>query len=240
MYPFLGVLLWILVSSCSQLSRIDGAYDSESSLHIFTDTYAVAVFGGITSSQFGPEYEEASAIVISMFVMLTLVFFIIFMNAMIAFISEEFANMLDYQAAILAKENASIIVDMYCAMSSEERRRIENQCKWVYKLFKQSDLEKTEPTSGDSGDADGRRVMKKDIQSTMKKLTQLKHENSEMRSSLDRIEKENSLIRKGSSDIKSSLQRLEKENGELKATLEKLVIMIAESESSSGSTGTGH
>ena len=93
------------------------------------------MFDAISSSQFGPEYEEASALVISMFVMLTLVFFIIFM---IAFISEEFANMLDYQAAILAKENASIIVDMYCAMSSEERRRIENQCKWVYKLFKQS------------------------------------------------------------------------------------------------------
>ena len=94
-----------------------------------------AVFGSFESSEFASEYEAASTVVLVHFIALTLIF-MIFMNAMIAFISEEFANILEYKKAILAFEKACIIVDLYCAMSEEERKRIEEECKWVYKLIK--------------------------------------------------------------------------------------------------------
>ena len=156
MYSFLAVLLWILLSACSQLTRLDDALDSKRPIHVFADTYVTAVFGAIESSEYGIEYTEASELALFLFIILSLIF-IIFMNAMIAFISEEFANILDYKAAILAREKACIIVDMYCSMSDEERKQIEDQCKWVYKIFKQTDLNKMDSGST-ADDADGRRA----------------------------------------------------------------------------------
>ena len=81
----------------------------------------------------------------------------------------------DYQSAILAREIACLIVDMYELMGKEERERLEKEHKWTYKLFKQSDLDKL-VTGGMSSDddADGRRATKLDIQ---KSVESLKNEN---------------------------------------------------------------
>ena len=231
MFAFLVVLLWILLSACSILTRIDGTFDSTKIIPVFTDTYATAVFGAVGSAEYGPDYNESRDIVLLLFIILSFIF-IIFMNAMIAFIGEEFANILDYKSAILAREKASIIVDMYCAMGEEERRRVEEQCKWVYKLFKQTDLNKMQAGEADSGGG-ACRATKKDIQGTGRQLAHLKRENSEMKKSLDKIHKENVEMRKESGDIMSSLKKIEAENGELKETLGRLVTMISESESRS-------
>jgi chromosome segregation ATPase len=111
----------------------------------------------------------------------------------------------------LAFEKACIIVDLYCAMSDEERERIEEECKWVYKLIKQTDLNKMESSQIDTN-ADGRRATKQDIQSVTSQLLTLKKVTT---SSLERVEKENG-------EVKASLERVEKENGEVKASLERV------------------
>ena len=123
--------------------------------------------------------------VLTLFIILTM-FFIVFMNAMIAFISEAFANILDYQKAILHREMACLIVEVYDYMNEEERTQKEKNYKWVYKLFKQTDLNKME--SGDTeSDVDGRRATKQDVQSVVAKM---RKENTEIKSRLERMEKE--------------------------------------------------
>jgi archaellum component FlaC len=151
------------------------------------------------------------------------------MNAMIAFISEEFANILDYKKAILAREMACLIVDLYNSMSDDEKRDIEEKCKWVYKLCKQTDLNKMESGDTESAeDADGRRSTKKDVQSVVegikKKCGEMKKENGELKSSIEGIKKECGEIKKENGELKSSLERMEKEN---KVALEKIISLVS-------------
>ena len=77
-------------------------------------------------------------------------------------------------------------MDLYCAMSEEERKRIEEECKWVYKLIKQTDLNKMESSHTDTN-ADGRRATKQDIHSVTSQLLTVKKENGEMKLTLDEI-----------------------------------------------------
>ena len=72
----------------------------------------------------------------------------------------------------------------------------------------------------------GGRATKQDIKSNTLQLVKLKKENRDMKSSLERIEKENGEMKKESNEIKSCLKRIEKDNGELKVTLEELVSML--------------
>ena len=71
-------------------------------------------------------------------------------------------------------------------MSEEERKRIEEECKWVYKLIKQTDLNKMESSHTDTN-ADGRRATKQDIHSVTSQLLTVKKENGEMKLTLDEI-----------------------------------------------------
>jgi archaellum component FlaC len=92
--------------------------------------------------------------------------------------------------------------------------------KWVYKLFKQTDLNKME--SGDTeSDADGRRATKQDVQSAVAKVrkenAEMKKENAEIKSSIEGIKKENG-------EIKSTLERIEKDN---KVALETIMSLVS-------------
>jgi hypothetical protein len=42
---FVLILLWILVSACSQLAKVNGAFDTNQPIHIFAETYVTAIFG---------------------------------------------------------------------------------------------------------------------------------------------------------------------------------------------------
>jgi hypothetical protein len=198
---------------------------------MFTETYVTAIFGAFDSAEFCSDpYIEASRWVLTLFFILTLIF-MVFMNAMIAFISEEFANIMDYQKAILIREMAVLIVDLYNSMSKEDRRIIEENYKWAYKLFKHTDLNKME--SGDTeSDAAGRRATKQDVQNVVAKvrketnssLERIEIENALLKSSIDVIKKESGEIKKENAEIKSSLERMEKES---KATLDTIISLVS-------------
>ena len=192
MFVFVIILLWIIVAACFQLTKVTNAFDSNQPIQVFTETYVTAIFGAFDSAEFCSDpYIAASRVVLILFILLSLIF-VVFMNAMIAFISEEFANILDYQAAILAREMACLIVDMYDSMNEKERiRRAEEEGhKWVYKLSKQADLDKIGSTSHTDSDADGRRATKQDVVKLKKEIAEMRNENSEMKSSLNRMENE--------------------------------------------------
>ena len=224
MFVFLIILLWIIVATCFHLTKVKNAFDAEDPIHIFTDTYVTAVFGSFDSAEFcSYPYKAASGLVLIYFILLSLVF-VVFMNAMIAFISEEFANILDYQSAILAREMACLIVDMYDTMNDELKiREIEDNHKWVYKLYKQADLDKIGNTDSD---ADGRRATKKDLQGVVvrlkKDIANIRKENTEMRKEVVDVRKENA-------EIKSSLERIEEEMKSMKSGVDKIVSMFCAS-----------
>jgi WD40 repeat protein len=227
---FLFILIWILVSASSQLAKVNGAFDSKEPIHIFTETYVTAIFGAFDSAEFcsDPHIEASSRVVLILFIILTLIF-MIFMNAMIAFISEAFANILDYQKAILAREMACLIVDLYNSMSAEDKMIIEENYKWVYKLVKQTDLNKI--ASGDTeSDGDGRRATKQDVQSAVakvrKRLERMEKQNDDVKSSIDVIKKESGEIKKENAELKLSLERMENEN---KLALETIISLIGAS-----------
>ena len=207
---FFAILFWILVSAAGQLTKLNGSFDTNLPIHVFTETYITAFFGAFESSEFCSDpYIPASGMVLVLFILLSSIF-MIFTNAMIAFISEAFANILDYKKAILAREKACLIADLYNSLSPKQRRIIENQCKWVYKLFKQAALNKMESSHSETG-ADGRRATKQDVHSVVAKL---KNENDEIQSSLEELCKDNVEMRK--------------ENVEMKVALEKILSLLSE------------
>jgi hypothetical protein len=229
MFVFLIILLWIVISACFQLTKVNGVFDSDQPIHVFTDTFVTAIFGAFDSAEFCSDpYVAASTVGLTLFIILSLIF-VVFMNAMIAFISEEFANILDYQSAILAREMACLIVDMYDTMNVDERKRIENTHMWVYKLFKQADLDKMGSSQTDS-DADGRRATKQDIQSVAVKLKkengEMRKENREMRKGIDEVRKENGEMRKDMLVIRKEIGEMRKEH---QVTLEKIVFLLEKS-----------
>ena len=94
MLVFVIILLWIIIAACFQLTKVKNAFDTEQPIHVFTETYVTAIFGGFYSAEFCSDpYTAASSLVLHFFILLSLLF-AVFMNAMIAFISEEFANIL--------------------------------------------------------------------------------------------------------------------------------------------------
>jgi predicted nucleic acid-binding Zn-ribbon protein len=79
---------------------------------------------------------------------------------------------------------------MYGAMNDEEMiPMLEDNHKWVYKLSKQADLDKMGSDHTDA-QADGRRATKQDIVKLKKENSEMKKEIVEVRSSLERMEKE--------------------------------------------------
>ena len=103
----------------------------------------------------------------------------------------------------------------------------------MYKLIKQTDLNKIESSRTDTN-ADGRRATKYDIQSVTSQLLtsrkengERREENGEVKASLERVEKVNGEMRKEKGEIKSTLTEIRSDNSEMKLTLEKLVSMLS-------------
>jgi hypothetical protein len=206
---------------------VTNAFDTEQPIHVFTETYVTAIFGGFDSAEFCSDpYIAASGVVLSLFIILSLLF-AVFMNAMIAFISEEFANLLDYQAAIIAREMACLIVDMYDSMNEKERiRRAEEEGhKWVYKLSKQADLDKMGSDHTDA-QADGRRATKQDIDKLKNENSEIKEEIAEVRNENSLITKEIAEVRNENAETRSSLEKMEKEMKSIKSGVETMLPIL--------------
>ena len=187
MYVIMTILFWILVAACCQLRKVPGAFDSKKVIPTFTDTYLIAIYGAFESSEYGDhdhEYKEASSIVLVLLIVLSS-YFIIFMNAMIGVTSKYLENIMDYKEAILAREKASFIVELYNSMSKDERLRKEEECKWPYKLFKQTDLNKIE--NNDETKNPNGEVMKQVGGKLNSRLERMEKKNDEMKEQIDEM-----------------------------------------------------
>ena len=219
---FLTILLWIILAACFHLSKVKNAFDAENPIHFYTDTYVTAIFGAFDSAEFcSYPYEAASGVALIYFILLSLVF-VVFMNAMIASISEEFSNILDYQSAILVREMACLIVEMYDAMEEEDKKLTADEHKWVYKLYKQTDLDKMGRTDSDP---DGRSATKQDLQGAAVKLKKevaaMRKENTEIRKKVAEAITENALIREKLSETRKENSGIRREMTSMKSVIGK-------------------
>ena len=87
---------------------------------------------------------------------------LICLNAMIAFVSETFADILDDKIAVIAREKANVIMDLYCGMTESRRKDLEEQNVWTFKLELQSTLDKIDGSVPD-GEVANKRATKGDI-----------------------------------------------------------------------------
>ena len=125
---------------------------------------------------------------------------------------------------------------MYESVNSDRKKEIEEDHKWVYKLFKQSDLNKLDSSNMDFDANDGRRATKHDIANvTANVINELKKENADFRKGMLDLKKENaeikSTLEKQTAAIRDAIEKeikstLEKENAEIKSTLEKEIAVI--------------
>ena len=86
------------------------------------------------------ETYSTPVVVIIMIVMLILVI-IISLNALIAFISEEFEQVLAKKQAVLKKAKAQMIIEVYGSLTKEERKKIEREHRWTSIVIPSATLE---------------------------------------------------------------------------------------------------
>ena len=88
---------------------------------------------------------------------------LICMNAMIAFIVEKFADILEDKVAVIARQKASILMDLYSEMSVSRRKEIDMVNRWTFKLELQSTLDKINVNSAKDDEVTNKRATKGDI-----------------------------------------------------------------------------
>lgn len=200
--PFVLVLLWILIAASLQLTKIDNTFESKRIIPVFAETYLVAVFGSFETfyDDDGLYYTD---LVSALFMFLSLVF-MIFLYAMIAFISEDYVHILDQKTSILAWEKACIILEMYYVMGKVNREAKEEQYKVVYKVYEELALTKL-GSNGLERDSQGKRSTKNDI---LKVESRLRNENTDMRREVSEIRQENSEMRKENAEMNKKLSEM--------------------------------
>ena len=200
--PFLFLLLWILIAASLQLTKIDEAFGSRRVVPVFTETYLATFFGVVETFDYsdGPYHPDSvSALLVS----LSLIF-IIFTYTMIAFISEDYANILDQKTSILALQKSIIILDMYCVMGKRGRESKKDQYQAICKFYEETSLNEMDSKESER-DFIGKRSTKDDI---IKIESRLREENIVMKEEVSEIRKENFEIRKDNAEMNKKLSKM--------------------------------
>jgi len=97
-----------------------------------------AKIGGSESIMAESHFNPFELLLIMMILISTL---IIPLHVLIAFVGHEFGIVVENQSAVLAREKARIILEMYCLMTNNQRRRIEKDNKWTYVIVPMTTLD---------------------------------------------------------------------------------------------------
>ena len=111
-------------------------------------TLFAGMFGDFDLGILNETYSTPVAVII-MIVMLILVM-IISLNALIAFISEEFEQVLAKKQAVLKKAKAQMIIEVYGSLTKEERKKIEREHRWTSIVIPSATLEVQESKAVDT------------------------------------------------------------------------------------------
>ena len=144
---------------------------------------------------------------------------LICLNAMIAFISETFADILDDRIAVIAREKANLIMDLYCGMMENSRKDLEKKNVWTFKLELQSTLDKIDGSAPD-GEVANKRSTKRDIADLRIKadegLTNLKSEMTEERTK----------VKASTKEMKGKMEEIKTEMKEMRAEMKVMLQLL--------------
>ena len=196
MTKFLSIL-FLVVFACAlfiwsmKLPNEFGRFDD-----VFLDTFFTSFFGTFDpDTDLSDDHFKTFTLFFNLVVLLLIP--LICLNAMIAFVSETFADILDDKIAVIAREKANLIMDLYCGMTKSRRETLEEKNAWTFKLELQSTLDKIDV--GEDEEVANKRSTKRDIAdlrikgdeetSKIKELTkemrtEMKTERTEMRTEM--------------------------------------------------------
>jgi WD40 repeat protein len=97
----------------------------------FISVFDAGVNGGLDTDESLELYSYAPIFERFMMIVLSLTVTLISLNALIAFISAAFEDVLTTKLSALKKQKASIILDLYSVLSKAEREKIEEKNRWT-------------------------------------------------------------------------------------------------------------
>jgi len=106
-------------------------------------TLFAGLFGDFDLAELDDTYSKIFAVII-MIVMLLMVL-IISMNALIAFISDAFEQVLAQKQAVLKRQKAQMIFEMYSSMTKVQREALEEEHRWTSLIIPVATLDVHEP-----------------------------------------------------------------------------------------------
>eukprot|EP00551_Chaetoceros_affinis_P011411 CAMPEP_0203681668 /NCGR_PEP_ID=MMETSP0090-20130426/43380_1 /ASSEMBLY_ACC=CAM_ASM_001088 /TAXON_ID=426623 /ORGANISM="Chaetoceros affinis, Strain CCMP159" /LENGTH=960 /DNA_ID=CAMNT_0050550241 /DNA_START=44 /DNA_END=2926 /DNA_ORIENTATION=- len=211
MRQFLGILFFIIASTTILFWTMD-AFEPSNRLGInrffttFTNTFFLAIFGDIDPDDSIAIAATFWAFLLT-FIFIMIVIFLICFNAMIAFISEDFATILDDKNAILAREKADMMLDLYCGMSKILLEETEKSNMWTYKLYRKTDLDDMDTDDGENANA--RRATKESIMRLNAKVNDLKASNEELKASNDSMSVKVSELKESNESLHAKFDELD-------------------------------
>lgn len=155
---------------------------------------------------------------------------LICLNAMIAFVSETFADILDDKLAVIAREKANVIMDLYCGMTESRRNDLEEKNVWTFKLELQSTLNKIDVSVPD-GEVANKRSTKGDIadlsanlksEITKETVNKLKASTKEMKGKMEEMK---GMMEEINTEMKGKMEDMKTETKEMRAEM-KLMLQL--------------
>jgi hypothetical protein len=151
------------------------------------------------------------------------VVYIISHNALIAFIGERFDRVLDEKNAVLKKQKARVILDLYCLYGKKRRKEIENENKWTSLVIPAGDLSlEEEPSTLEKNVSRATKEDMKEMKKEMKEVNvETKKEIMDMKKEMKEVNVETKKEIKGmQEETTNELILLRKEMKEMKETQE--------------------
>uniref|UniRef100_A0A7S3QG72 Ion transport domain-containing protein n=1 Tax=Chaetoceros debilis TaxID=122233 RepID=A0A7S3QG72_9STRA len=156
---------------------------------------------------------------------------LICLNAMIAFVGETFADILDDKNAVIAREKANLIMDMYCCMRENRRKDLEEKNVWTFKLELQSTLDKIDGSVPD-GEVANKRATKGDIadlsanlksEITKETVNKLKASTKEMKGKMEEMK---GMMEEINTEMKGKMEDMKTETKEMRAEMTLMLQLL--------------
>jgi WD40 repeat protein len=189
-------------------------------------TFFASIAGFIDNDDFFEESYFHGLVSYGILILLFVVVYIISHNALIAFIGERFDRVLDEKNAVLKKEKAKVILDLYCLFYDKRRKEIENENKWTSLVIPAADLSlKEEPSTLEKNVS---RATKEDMKEMKKEMMDIKKDmkevNVETKKEMMGMKKEVKEMKEVNVETRKEMMGLKKEMKEVNVETKKEIM----------------
>ena len=170
---FIVVLFLVILPFSVFFRAFEKELGNEETFGNITTLFFAGIVGDFDLSSLDATYFRFVSV--GLIIILLIVLLIISLNALIAFISERFEYVLNEKTAILKRQKATVIVELYCLFSKQYLERIEGSNRWTSVIVPASQLDCEDGPKG--WDQNLSRATKDDLKNLEKNInSMIKHE----------------------------------------------------------------